>query len=238
MDYLVADRYQVPDGDERFYSESVLRLPNDYVCYAPPEYAPQVAPLPAARNGHMTFAAFHNAGKIGVQSIRLWSRVLGAVPASRIVLKYAKLDDPRNKARILAGFAASGIDPSRVTIEGTSPHLAMLARYSDADVALDSLPYSGGLTTLEALWMGVPVVTLPGVTFAGRHSFTHVVNAGLPELVATDEDDYVAIAAGLAADLARLAMMRARLRLVMASSPVCDTRRFARDFCDALSAIA
>lgn len=237
MDYLLADRHQVPEGDERHYSETVLRLPNDYVCYAPPSYAPPVAPLPAERNGSVTFAAFHNAGKIGAQSLRLWSGVLAAVPTARIVLKYKKLDDARNSERVRRAFAEAGIDPARITIEGTSPHLAMLARYSDVDLALDSLPYSGGLTTLEALWMGVPVVTLPGRTFAGRHSLTHVVNAGFPELVARDEQDYVRIAAGLASDLPCLVALRRALRPAMAASPVCDTQRFARDFCATLSAI-
>ena len=117
-----------------------------------------------------------------------------------------------------------------MTIEGTSPHIAMLARYHDIDIALDALPYSGGLTTCEALWMGVPVVTLPGRTFAGRHTLSHLMNAGLPELVAVDAADYVRIAAALAGDRARLATMRATLRPRLASSPLCDAPRFARGF--------
>jgi protein O-GlcNAc transferase len=230
MDYLIADRFEVPDGAAPLYSETVLRLPDGYVSYAPPEYAPPVGPLPAERNRHVTFGAFHNVAKIGAVSLALWTRVLDAVPRSRLVLKYRKLDDPRTAARIVGAFAASGVAPERIIIEGTSPHIAMLAPYNDIDIALDALPYSGGLTSCEALWMGVPVVTLPGRTFAGRHTLSHVMNVGLPQLVATDEADYVRVATGLARDLARLASLRATLRPLMASSPLCDGARFARDF--------
>jgi protein O-GlcNAc transferase len=238
MDYLVADRFEVPDGAQSLYCERVLRLPDGYVCYTPPDYAPSVGPLPAARNGFVTFAAFHNAGKIGALSLALWSKVLAAVPGSRLVLKYRKLDDPRVAARIAAAVAAAGVAPERVAIEGTSPHIAMLARYNDVDIALDAAPYSGGLTSCEALWMGVPVVTLPGRTFAGRHTLTHLMNVGLPRLVAADAADYVRIAAGLAGDLAALAGLRATLRPLMASSPLCDGARFAQDFAMLLRQIA
>ncbi|MGH7087428.1 MAG: tetratricopeptide repeat protein, partial [Stellaceae bacterium] len=230
MDYLIADWYEVPEGDERFYSETVLRLPNDYICYGPPSYAPAVGGLPAACQGFVTFSAFHNAAKCGPQSIALWARAMREVPGSRIILKYKKLDAPANESRIKNAFAAVGIAPERITIEGTTPHLAMLRRYGDADIALDSLPYSGGLTTCEALWMGVPVVTLPGRTFAGRHSLSHVMNVGLSQLAARDDDDYVRIVAELARDLERLADLRRDLRPMMAASPLCDGARFARDF--------
>jgi predicted O-linked N-acetylglucosamine transferase (SPINDLY family) len=230
MDFLIADRFQVPAGAEPLYRERVVRMPDDYVCYAPPDYAPEVAPLPAEITGRVTFGGFHNAGKIGAPSLRLWSAVLRAVPGSRLVLRYRKLDDSRVSGRIRDFFAADGVSPDRIVIEGTSAHVAMLQRYGDVDVALDSTPYSGGLTTCESLWMGVPVVTLPGRTFAGRHSLTHVVNVGLPLLVARDETDYVRIAAGLVADRAALARLRRSLRGQMARSPLCDAARFAGNF--------
>ncbi len=208
----------------------MVRLPDGYVCYTPPPYAPSVGPLPAARNGFVTFGAFHNVGKMGAPALALWTGAMAAVPDSRIVLKYRKLDDPKVTGRIGAAFAAAGIARERVTIEGTSPHRAMLARYNDIDIALDALPYSGGLTSCEALWMGVPVVTLPGRTFAGRHTLSHVMTVGLPQLVARDAADYGRIAAGLAQDREKLAALRATLRPRMASSPLCDSARFAGAF--------
>jgi predicted O-linked N-acetylglucosamine transferase (SPINDLY family) len=129
------------------------------------------------------------------------------------------------------------VTPERLLFAGREPHAALLARYAnDIDIGLDPLPYSGGLTTLEALWMGVPVVTLPGATFAGRHAASHVTNAGLPDLVARDAADYVAIIRRLGADRTALAALRAGLRARMRASPLLDTKRFARDLSAALRA--
>jgi predicted O-linked N-acetylglucosamine transferase (SPINDLY family) len=226
IDWLVADRFHVPPDLASDHVERVLRLPDGYVCYAPPAYAPAVAPLPDT----VVFAAFHNPAKVGARAIALWARVLAAVPASRLLLKYKTMDSAANRDRLIAGFAGHGIAADRLAIEGAAPHDRLLARYGDCAIALDSLPYSGGLTTLEALWMGVPVVTLPGRIFASRHSLSHLSNAGYPELVARDEDDYVAIVRALAADRPRLAALRAGMRQRLATSPLLDHARFARGF--------
>jgi protein O-GlcNAc transferase len=237
MDYILADRYQIPPSDERFFTERVLRMPNGYVCYEPPPYSPVVGPLPAERSGHVTFGGFHNVGKSGALSVATWARVLHAVPDARLILVYKKLSDPVVATRLRRRFAEAGIPEHRVTIEGSTPHWHLLNRYNDVDIGLDSRPYSGGLTTLEAMWMGVPVVTVPGRTFAGRHSLSHLSNAGLPDLVAEDEDGYVRLAAELAADRPRLAELRRGLRPRLLDSPVMDPRRFARDFAEMLRGI-
>jgi protein O-GlcNAc transferase len=237
MDYILADRFQIPETDERFYTERVLRMPNDYVCYEPPPYSPVVGPLPAERNGYVTFGGFHNVGKAGALSVATWARVLHGVADSRLVLAYKKLNDPVVAARLRRRFADAGIPDERVIIEGSTPHWQLLNRYNDIDIGLDSRPYSGGLTTLEAMWMGVPVVTVPGRTFAGRHSLTHLTNAGLADLVADDEDGYVRIAAELAADRKRLAELRRGLRPRLIDSPLMDPRRFARDFAEMVRGI-
>ncbi len=230
MDFILADRLQIPQDAEPFYRETVLRLPHDYVCYEPPSYAPATGPLPALRNGYVTFAGFHNPAKIGPLSLELWRRVLAAIPNARLILKYNNLDLPDTTRRIRRHFADAGIADERIVIEGRSTHGAMLARYNDVDIALDSLPYSGGLTSCEALWMGVPVVTLPGRTFAGRHSLTHCSALGLTDCIAGDADGYVRIAASLAEDLPGLADRRAALRRRMAASPLCDASGFAAEF--------
>jgi predicted O-linked N-acetylglucosamine transferase (SPINDLY family) len=230
MDYVLGDRYQIPEGAERHYRERVLRMPDDYVSYTAPSYAPPVAPLPALERGWVTFASFNRLGKINEQVVAAWSQILERVPGSRLVMMFRGLEDQSTKESYWKQFADRGIDRARVDLLGGVPHPDMLAHYGQVDIALDSFPYSGGLITCEALWMGVPVVTFPGVTFAGRHSLSHLVNAGLPELVAGDQAEYVDLAVQLAGDLPRLAELRARLRPQMAASPLGDGKRFAENF--------
>ena len=228
VDYFLADRVEIPPGFEKFYSEAVVRLPHDNVCYAPPEHATPVAPLPAKTNGRITFGCFNAAAKVTSETVALWARVLAAVPDSRLLLKSFAYADAGTRARFLRLFAEAGVPESRVTLEGPSPHAELLAAYGRVDIALDPMPYSGGLTTLESLWMGVPVVSLPGETFASRHSASHLTNAGLPELIAATADDYVAIARRLASGLDSLGALRAGLRARLAASPVCDGAAYAR----------
>ncbi len=227
IDYIIADRFEIPPGHEKFHSESVVRLPGDYICYAPPDAAPAVAALPALALGRVAFGCFNAAAKITPQAVALWARVLKAVSGSRMVLKSFGFGVPECRERFTRLFAEHGVGADRLILEGPAPHAELLAAYGRVDIALDPLPYSGGLTTLESLWMGVPVVTLPGETFASRHSASHLANAGLPELVAGDADDYVAIATRLAGDKGALADLRARLRPRLAASPICDGAGYA-----------
>ena len=152
------------------------------------------------------------------------------VANARLLIKFKGIDSTANVDRLVALFEAKGVDRSRLMLEGYTPHAELLARYNDVDIALDPFPYSGGLTTYEALWMGVPVITVPGETFASRHSLSHLSTLGLPELVAHDRDDYVKLAVGLANDTARLAGLRAELRGKMSSSPICNGGKFAEGF--------
>ena len=229
MDWLIADRFHVPPELERYHSERVYRMPNGYICYEPFIHAPSVGPLPALRHGCVTFCSFPNPAKINPGTIAVWARILNAVPGSRLRLRYKWLDAAGNLTRIHDGFAAHGIPAERVLIEGGGDHLAMMNSYNDSDIGLDTFPYSGGLTTCEALWMGVPVVTAPADRFEGRHSFSHLSNAGVTETTARDLDHYVELAVELARDLPRLADMRLNLRPRMAASPLCDADRFVRD---------
>ena len=237
MDYILADRYEIPPEAEADYREKVLRMPDGYVCFAPPQHAPPVAPLPALKQGRVTFGCFNNPAKIGPRVIEVWARILHGLPQSRLVLKYRGMDAPSIAKELTAMFAGWGIAPERLEFLGLSPHVQTLAEYNRIDLALDPFPYNGGLTTLEALWMGVPVVTCPGETFAGRHSLTHLSNVGLTETIARDLDEYVALAVSLAGDLPRLAAMRAGLRERMAASPVCDGKRFADNLASLLNGV-
>jgi protein O-GlcNAc transferase len=230
IDYLLADRFQLSSEAEPQLVERVLRMPDGYLCYDPPPYAPAVSSLPAHERGHVTFGSLNNFVKITPPVIDAWAEILWRVPTARLVLRYRNLDAPEVRRDLLGRFAQREIDASRLELLGEASHADFLSEYGRIDIALDTFPYSGGLTTCEALWMGVPVVTWPGETFASRHSLTHLTNAGHTETIARNPEEYVRIAAELAADLPRLAALRGRLRQQMAASPLCDGQRFSRNF--------
>jgi predicted O-linked N-acetylglucosamine transferase (SPINDLY family) len=228
MDYLISDPRETPEGTDHWHQESVIRLPDCYVCYSPPEYAPAVAPLPARRNGYLTFGCFNNLAKINRPVIDLWIRLLQKIPAARLLLATKALGDPNVRERIRNIFSGGGVE-DRVIFSGMVPHQELLARYGEVDIALDPFPYSGGLTTLEALWMGVPVITLGGEQFASRHSLSHLTAVGLPEFIVKGQEAYLEKAVSLAHDLSHLENLRAELRERMKSSPLCDAPRFTRN---------
>jgi len=175
----------------------------------------------------VTFGSFNNPAKIGPSVVAVWSEILRRLPASRLVLQYRVMDDATVSGRMAALFGGHGIDAGRVELRGRAPDL--LAMYHDIDIALDPFPYTGCTTTAEALWMGVPVVTLPGEAFIGRHSLSHLSNVGLTESIAESAADYVERAIRLAGDLPKLAELRAGLRERVASSSLGDSRRFAEN---------
>jgi len=229
MDYVLADRYTLPPETEPYGTEDVLRMPECYVCFEPPRDVPPVGPLPALKRGGVTFGSFNNPAKIHRQVLELWSRIVQRVPGSRLVLKYSGLDDPGTRRHFAARFADSGLRPEQVEMRGPTSYPACLAEYGEIDIALDPFPHTGGLTTCDALWMGVPVVTCPGELFAGRQSLSYLSTIGLTETIASDLDQYLELATGLALDLPRLAALRAGLRQQMAASPLCDGARAAEN---------
>ena len=223
IDYLVMDASTVPPGAD-WTAEAVVRLPHGRFCYSPPSYMPDVA-APAARpDGGVTFGSFSNIGKIGPQVVQLWARVLDAVPGSRLILKWKQIDQQSVRQRLTAAFAEAGVGPDRLELRQGSWHDEMLAQYADIDIALDPFPFGGGLTSSEALWMGVPVVTLPLDRPASRQTLAFLHGLGLDDLAATSQDDYVRIAAALAADPARRAELRHTLRPRMAAAPMNDPK--------------
>lgn len=234
MDYLVGDPYHSPPENDRYTREKVLRMPNGYICYDPPDYAPPVGPLPALERGYVTLGSFNNPSKIMPDTIQVWAQILKALPESRLMMKYRGLEKAKTADWLRGAFAAEGIDPARLDLQPPSPHHELFTAYNQVDIGLDTFPYSGGLTTCEALWMGVPVVTRPGHSFASRHSFGHLSNMGFTETIARDLNEYAGITIALARDLPRLAAIRASLRPRMAASPLCDGPLFARNLEKAL----
>lgn len=229
MDYLIADANLVPRQSTELFTERVVRLPTFYV-HSPLVDAPAPAGLPAANAGFVTFGSFNNLAKITIEVIDVWARILNAVRDSRLVLKYrGVLESKHAGIRLYQAFAARGIAADRVDLVGAiEPQYAHLKRYHTIDIALDTFPFTGSTTTFEALWMGVPVVTLAGETMVSRWSMAMLEKIGHPELVAYSRDDYVQIATHLADDQARLAEYRETLRDEVARSPLCDARARAR----------
>lgn len=234
MDYVLGDPSHIPAGEEGRFSERILRMPHSRFCYRPVPFAPEVADSPVHRTGTITFGSFNNLAKLHDGVLALWARVMKAVPGSRLILKWRSLGNPAFREMILARFAAHGVTPDRVSLRPASPHAEMLADYADIDIALDPFPFSGGFTSCEALWMGLPVVTLPGEAPASRQTLSFLAAIGNPELsealVAKDEADYVRKAVALASDPTRLVQMRKTLREIMANSPLMNAALFAEGF--------
>jgi protein O-GlcNAc transferase len=234
MDWFLTDKWETPDGFEPLYSEKLLRMPDGYVCYAPPSHAPDVVAPPALVKQYVTFGCFNNLAKITPLTIETWAEILRRVPSSRLILKTHQFSDPPTANRILTNFTVLGIDRDRIELRGSSGHRAFMGEYGDIDIVLDPFPYSGGLTTCEALWMGVPTITLPGEIFASRHSASHMSNAGLSDWVAGSVVEYVEMAVARASNLPALARLRAGLRESTRRSPLCDAPRFGRNLGAAL----
>jgi predicted O-linked N-acetylglucosamine transferase (SPINDLY family) len=230
IDYCIGDPHVIPTSEEGRFVERVVRLPDSYLCFTAPVNAPDVAPPPCLANGYTTFGSFNNLAKLNDAVVALWARVLRAVPGSRLLLKTLHLNDAGARERTLARFAKEGIDAARVTLEGGSPRMELLAAYSRVDIALDPFPYPGGTTSGEGLWMGVPVVVRRGDRFLSHVGESIAHAARLSEWIAGDDDEYVAKAARFAADAQSLASLRGRLREQILHSPILDATRFARHF--------
>jgi len=237
IDWMLTDRWETPEGFEPFYFERLLRMPDGYVCYLPPPNAPAVAPAPALTRGHVTFGCFNNMAKLSPPVLSAWARIMEALPDSRLVLRTHALGDLKTREAFEARAAAAGLPLDRMNMHGAVSHEQLLAGYGDIDISLDPFPYTGGLTVCESLWMGVPVLTLVGRSFASRHAFSHISNIGLESWAEFDAESYVAQAIARARDPAALGVLRASLRERVARSPLCDAPRFGRNLGIALERV-
>jgi len=227
IDYRLSDPFlDPPDQGTEAYTEETLRLTNSFWCYDPLTTGPEVSALPALAKGHITFGCLNHFRKVNDGVLRLWARVLSAVPESRLTL-LAPEANVRDRIRSL--FEAAGVKPDRIEFVGRCSRLDYLNRYREIDICLDTFPYNGHTTSLDALWMGVPTVTLAGETVVGRAGACQAMNLGLPELVATTHDEYVQAATSLANDLQHLSALRQTLRARLQQSPLMDAPRFARN---------
>ncbi|MBD3316318.1 MAG: hypothetical protein GF344_11070, partial [Chitinivibrionales bacterium] len=227
VDYRFTDSTADPSGEEAYHTERLVRLDPCFLCYRPPDCAPSPRSMESGRNGMFTLGSFNALPKINARVIHLWSQILKAVPNSRLLLKNKALSDQTLRSSLKSAFVKMGIDRERIELLGyaasTREHLAL---YHEVDIALDTFPYNGTTTTCEALWMGVPVVTLAGGRHAGRVGASLLNAVGLAELVASDEEEYMQKTLSLAVDEARLKGLRTSMRAAMATSVLCNAKEF------------
>ncbi len=229
MDYRLTDEFADLPGNDVFYTEQLLRLKGCFLCYKPPATCPAVSPAPVEKNGLITFGSFNNLAKINETVVKQWAELLHYVSDSHILIKNPSLSDKASRKRYLAMFCQLGILPERVELRGLVPTLKdHLDTYSRIDIALDTFPYNGTTTTCEALYMGVPVITLAGKVHASCVGKSLLTAVGTEELIANSSEVYINIAKALANDAGRIINYRKTLRQQMQDSPLCDGAGFAR----------
>lgn len=228
IDYLLADPVLVPQAERASLAETVFDLPN-FLGFWTPDPLPEPGPLPAQSNGHVTFGSFNRLSKVLDPVLRAWAQILRAVPNSRLMLKKDRqLDRAAQTVPIMAVLADEGIDAERITMLDPMSRFEHFAAYQMMDIALDPFPHGGGMTTLDALWMGVPVATWPGRIISSRLAAATMTALGLSDFVAPDADAYVGLAVEKANDIDGLAGLRANLRPRLAKSAIADSAQYAR----------
>lgn len=230
IDWLLADPVVVPPEHDALCTERVYRLPHAVFCYAPEANYPFPVYGAAQAQRPLTFGSFNNVPKLTPRTIELWAKVLARVPGSRLLLKAPSFRDESAVRIFRERFVALGVDAKRIEFRGPVGLNDMMAEYADVDIALDPVPYNGGTTTLQAMWMGVPVVVKEGQNFVSRMGASFMAAAGLPEWVAADDDAYVAIAQRMAANRAALLQLKQGLRQRLQAAPAWDVEAYTRDF--------
>ncbi len=240
IDYILVDPVSVPEADAQFFSEKLWYLPDTRLCLSPPtpRRPIEVQDLPALTKGHVTFGSYQILNKISDRTLAAWSQVLGRIPSARLRLQSLPLAYPEAATDMQKRLAAADIDVDRVDLYGGAPREEYLASYQGVDVVLDTFPFPGGTTTAEALWMGVPTVTLAGNSLLARQGESLMRCVGLGDWVAANELEYVEIAAARVHDLHKLRELRASLRSRALASPLFDAARFARNLEDAFIGMA
>jgi predicted O-linked N-acetylglucosamine transferase (SPINDLY family) len=231
IDYRISDAAADPPGlTEQFHSETLCRIPSPFICYRPPANSPPVAPLPFLENGHVTFGVFNHFSKITPNAVELWCRLLRSVPGSRLMLKAQGMEHETMRERAQEMFTRHGISRDRIDLVGKTPSIySHLELFGRVDISLDTFPYNGTTTTCESLWMGVPVIAKEGDAHVSRVSVSLLGAIGLSGLVASSDEEYIALATFLAGDAKNLEILRNNLRDRMRASKLLDTAGFTRN---------
>lgn len=234
MDYFLGDPYMSPKLESNHFTEFFWNLSETWLCLKPPSFEFPVSELPALKNGFVTFGSFANLSKMNDRVVRTWASVLNRIPTAKLFLKANQFSDLTQTEGVRKQYEQYGINSDRLILEGPDSRSAYFQAYNKVDVVLDAFPYPGGTTSVDALWMGVPVLTVKGDRFLSHLGESIAVNAGNTEWIAHDLNDYVEKAVQLTSDIERLANHRLSLRERVLKSPLFDTDRFAKNFSDAL----
>ncbi|AAU92442.1 TPR domain protein [Methylococcus capsulatus str. Bath] len=229
MDWFITDPYSSPPDQKQYFSERLYRMPHTRLYYHPYPDMPAVGQLPAKRNGYITFGCLNNLAKINTEVLDLWAQILAASPTSRLLIQTVALCDRLNLERFRALCVERGLDPARLELRPATSLEKFAQTYHQIDIALDPFPFCGGFTSFDALWMGVPVITLEQQRLAGRQTLSMLMNLGLPHLIASNKTDYVSIALELSRDSSEIEQLRSELRSRFLQSPLIDHCRFTRE---------
>jgi len=235
IDYIIGDRYVTPKKENQFFTEKVYILPNIWMCFTPPKYEIKIKELPAIKNKYITFGSFNNLSKINEDVIFLWSKILKAVPKSKIFLKSGVFSDPHFKKLIIKNFEKNNINKNSIILEGNSFRKEYLDSYNKIDIALDPFPWSGGISTFEAIWMGVPVLTKKGFKRFVSHqteSINH--NSDMSDWIAENENEYLEKAIKFSSNINELVKIRKNLRKKTLNLPAFNGILFANELNKAL----
>lgn len=230
MDWLIGDVVVTPPEHDHLYSERIARLPGTVFCFAPGDQYPAPAFASETATRPLTFGSFNNIPKLTPRTIRLWSAILRALPDARLLLKAASFQDRGAISRYQRLFAAEDVDAGRLEFRGPTGLADMMQEYGEIDIALDPVPYNGGTTTLQALWMGAPVLTMAGDHFVSRMGASFMQAAGLPAWVVVDDDSYIQTAVRMAADRQALLALKRGLRARLQCQPAWDIAAFSQAF--------
>ncbi len=226
MDYRISDAKSDEEGADRFYTEKLVRLNRLAWCWQPSPDAPPVAPLPAEKNGYITFGSFNNVYKVTRDVAKTWGEILAALPDARLVVLVAPGSEHQYVRDL---FTSSNVPADRLTLEPKRPRREYLELIGTTDIALDPFPYTGGVTTCECLYQGAPVISLTGESYVSRQGYAILSSIGLSELAAASRQEYVKIAVDLAKDQARLKELRASMQKRMSAFPLMDSAGYARE---------
>ena len=237
MDYILLDSEHAPYSHLKNFSEKVVYIDPIRMTFSPPSYAGTISIPPVEINDLITFGSFNNTSKINETTIDLWARCLQRIPSSRMIIKWKTLIEPTTKNKIRDMFSKYGIKPARLYFQSASAHDAMFEEYSEVDIALDTYPFTGGTTTCEALWMGVPVITMRGDRPVSRQSSAMLTTIGLNELIANTPAEFVEAAARLSENTTLLKNLRLSMRDRLLQSPLFNPEQFSKNFTSALNKI-